>query len=56
MKKKICSVLRVSEVQERINIIDDFGDKTAYKTMNFQNIQYQLVLSFRPLYGISKMI
>jgi len=28
------------EVQVRFNQIDDFGAKTAYKTMNFQNIQY----------------
>ena len=46
----------VSEVQVRINKIDDFCDKTAYKTMNFQNIQYKLFLSFRQLSGISKMI
>ena len=37
-----------------INKIDDLGAKTAHKTMNFQNIQYYLVLSFRPLSGISK--
>ena len=46
----------VRELQVRINKIDDFGAKTAYKTMIFQNIQYKLVLSFRPLSGISKMI
>ena len=46
----------VSELQVRINKIDDFGAKTAYKTMIFQNIQHKLVLSFRPLSGISKMI
>ena len=46
----------VSEVQVRIKKIDDFGAKTAYKTMNLQNIQYQLVSSFRPLSGIFKMI
>ena len=46
----------VSELQVHINKIDDFGAITAYKTMIFQNIQYNLVLSFRPLSGISKMI
>ena len=49
MKKKICFVQfsgYVSELQVRINKIDDFGAKTAYKTMNFQNIQKKLVLSF----------
>ena len=29
-----------SKVQVRINKIDDLGAKTAFKTMNFQNIQY----------------
>ena len=49
MKKKICFVQfsgYVSEVQVRIIKIDDFGANTVYKTMNFQNIQNKLVLSF----------
>ena len=30
----------VSQLQVRINKKDDLGTKTAYKTNNFQNIQY----------------
>jgi len=44
----------VSQLQVRINKIDDFGAKTAYKTMIFQSIQYKLVYLLDHYLGFPK--